>query len=89
MRISILKNLTKRIKKFLTRKERFLFACAYNFYIQQAQIELGKVNLLPFIDAQNRHNWAKAQAKNFVQFCKNNNIINERYKLALQYAKSL
>lgn len=82
-------NIIQKIKKFMNRKERFLFVCAYNFYIQQAQIELEKVNLLPFIDAQNRHNWAKAQAKNFVQFCKNNNIINERYKLALQYAKSL
>lgn len=89
MRTSILKNLTQKIKKFLTRKERFLFACAYSFYIRQTKAELDGVNFLPFLNAQHHHDWAKTKAKDFVAYCKKHNIINERYKLALQYAKSL
>lgn len=82
-------NIIQKIKKFMNRKERFLFACAFNFYIKQARIELDGVGFLPFINAQHRYDWAKSKANEFVNYCKKHKIINERYKLALQYAKSL
>lgn len=87
-RISIIKEIKDKILKFKTRKERFLRACAYNFYIQKTRIDLDGVNFLPFINAQHKHDWAKAKANEFVKYCKRNNIINERYKLALNYART-
>ena len=87
-KISILKRIAKAIQKFKTRKERFLRACAYNFYIQKTRIDLDGVNFLPFINVQHKHDWAKAKANEFVKYCKKHNIVHERYKLALQYAKT-
>lgn len=89
MRISIFKKIARAIKNRISHKERFLRACAFNFYIRQARIELDGVGFLPFINAQHRYDWAKSKANEFVNYCKKHNIINERYKLALQYAKSL
>ena len=85
-RISIIKKIVKAIKNKITYKERFLHACAYNFYIQQANIELDGVNFLPFLNAKHKHDWAKLQANKFVRYCKKNKIVKERYKLALSYA---
>ena len=85
----VLRQIVKAIKNRISHKERFLRACAFNFYIRQARTELNGVGFLPFINAKNRHDWAKLKANEFVNYCKKHNIINECYKLALQYAKSL
>ncbi len=83
---NLLSALAHAIKNKITHKERFLFACAYSFYIQQANIELDGVNFLPFLNAKHKHDWAKLQANKFVRYCKKNKIVKERYKLALSYA---
>ena len=83
------KKIVRAINNFMHRKERFLYACAYIFYLKSAKIDLEGVGFLPFIHAQHHKDWAKLKANEFVNYCKKNKIINERYKLALQYAKSL
>ena len=83
----VLQRVIKKFQNFKNRKTRFLFACAYNFYIKQARIELDGIGFLPFINAQHRHDWAKIKANEFVKYCKKHNIVNQRYSLALQYAK--
>lgn len=87
-KMSFIEKIKRAIKNKITYKERFLRACAYDFYIQKTKIKLGGVNFLPFVDAQDRHNQAKAIANEFVEYCKRNNIVNERFKLALQYART-
>lgn len=87
-KMSFIEKIKRAIKNKITYKERFLRACAYDFYIQKTRIELDGVNFLPFINAQHKQDWAKAQADNFVKYCKRNNVVNERFKLALQYART-
>ena len=82
----VLQKITKGAYNFIHRKERFLFACAYNFYFVLAKQETKEVSFLPFIHEKQRREWAKFKAQQFINFCKKNNCINQRYKLALNYA---
>lgn len=81
-------NIIQKIKKFMTRKERFLRACIYSFYVQKARIDLDGVNLLPFLTEQHNRDWAKMKANELINQFKKEGTINIRYKHALQWVKT-
>lgn len=87
-RISIIKRIAQVIKNKITYKERFLHACIYSFYVQAKRIELANgVAFLPFYNEQQARDYAKLKADELIEEFKKENTINERYKLALNWAK--
>ena len=84
MRISII----QKIKKLMNRKERFLRACIYSFYVQKARIDLDGVNLLPFLNEQHNRDWARMKANELINQFKKEGTINIRYKHALAWANA-
>ena len=84
MRISII----QKIKKFMNRKERFLHACIYSFYVQKARIDLDGVGFLPFLNEQHNRDWARMKANELINQFKKEGTIDIRYKHALKWAKS-
>ena len=80
-------SLIQKIKRMFTYKERFLRACIYSFYVQKARIDLEGMGFLPFLNEQHNRDWAKLKADELIAQFKKEGTINERYKLALQWAK--
>ena len=80
-------SLIQKIKRMFTYKERFLRACIYSFYVQAKRIELANgVGFLPFYNEQQARDYAKLIADSLIAQFKEEGTINERYKLALQWA---
>ncbi|MBQ8635322.1 hypothetical protein IJ425_04125 [bacterium] len=84
MRISII----KKIKNFINRKERFLHACIYSFYVQKARVDLDGIGFLPFINEQHNRDWARMKANELIAQFKKEGTISIRYKHALAWAKA-
>lgn len=80
-------NIIQKIKKFMNRKERFLHACIYSFYVQKARIDLDGVGFLPFLNEQHKREWARMKANELITQFKKEGTINIRYKHALAWAK--
>ena len=80
-------SLIQKIKRMFTYKERFLRACIYSFYVQKARIDLEGMGFLPFLNEQHNRDWAKLKADELIAQFKEEGTINERYKLALKWAK--
>ena len=81
-------NIIQKIKKFMNRKERFLHACIYSFYVQKARIDLDGVGFLPFLNEQHNRDWAKMKANELINQFKKEGTIDIRYKHALAWAKT-
>ena len=81
-------NIIQKIKKFMNRKERFLHACIYSFYVQKARIDLDGVGFLPFLNEQHNRDWARMKANELITQFKKEGTINIRYKKALAWAKA-
>lgn len=79
-------NIFQKIKKFMTRKERFLHACIYSFYVQKARIDLDGVGFLPFLNEQHNRDWARMKANELINQFKKEGTIDIRYKKALAWA---
>ena len=78
-------NIIQKIKKFMTKKERFLHACIYSFYVQKARIDLDGVGFLPFLNEQHNRDWAKMKANELINQFKKEGTIDIRYKKALAW----
>ena len=59
-------NIIQKIKKFMNRKERFLRACIYSFYVQKARIDLDDIGFLPFLNEQHNRDWARMKANELI-----------------------
>ena len=81
-------NIIQKIKKFMNRKERFLYACIYSFYVQKARIDLDGVGFLPFLNEQHNRDWARMKANELITQFKKEGTIDIRYKHALAWAKT-
>lgn len=81
-------NIIQKIKKFMNRKERFLHACIYSFYVQKARIDLDGVGFLQFLNEQHNRDWARMKANELIAQFKKEGTINIRYKHALQWVKT-
>ena len=88
MRISIFKKIARAIKNQFNRKERFLRACIYSYYVQKARIDLEGISFLPFVNEQNNQAWARMKANELINQFKKEGTINIRYKHALQWTKA-
>ena len=69
----------------MTKKERFLHACIYSFYVQKARIDLDGVGFLPFLNEQHNRDWAKMKANELINQFKKEGTIDIRYKKALAW----
>ncbi len=81
-------NIIQKIKKFMNRKERFLRACIYSFYVQKARIDLNGVGFLPFINEQHARDYGKLKADELINLWKKEGTINIRYKHALAWVNA-
>lgn len=81
-------NIIQKIKKFMNKKERFLHACIYSFYVQKARIDLDGVGFLPFLNEQHNRDWAKMKANELIKEFKKEGTIDIRYKKALAWVKT-
>lgn len=90
-KMSLLEKIRRTINNYTRRKERFLYCCAFRFYLKvfrESFQQNGKANLLPFIEKQLKKDYAHQKATEFVQMCIREKIVNQRYKLALEWAKN-
>lgn len=82
-----------RVKNFIQsqkrRKERFLYCCAYRFFLAvlKEQTKDNSVDLMPFIVRQQHRDIAHRKATHFIQQAIKERTINKRYQLAMQWAK--
>ena len=82
-------NIIQKIKKFITRKERFLHACVYCFYVQSKRIELENgIGFLPFMNEQHARDYGKSKADELINLWKKEGTIDIRYKKALVWVKA-
>lgn len=72
----------------MSRKERFLHACIYSFYVQKARIDLDGVGFLPFLNEQHNRDWARMKANELINQFKKEGTIDIRYEKALAWVKA-
>lgn len=81
-----MKSIMKIVKILFTpksKKIKFLYEQAYKYYYTTGKCAIHGLNFLPFLTEQHKKEWASLKAESFIVYCKKNNIINERYALAI------